>query len=175
MKISSLLIITFLIFISCQDKQEQEELKTFQYIEITEAENIEVVREFYRLLDKLELDSLQGLLTTNNEIYYQTVKEPANFEGMRPFVEMFYSSFPDYKHDIESIFATGDKVTVRIRYTGTHTNSFMELEPTGNKFEYAGIFVFQLDKGKILKVWGVEDELSMMRQLGMELQMKEAS
>jgi predicted ester cyclase len=82
---------------------------------------------------------------------------------------MYYTSFPDYNHGIESIIASDDKVVVQIKYMGTHSNKFMELDSTGNKFEYNGIGVFQLYENKISKLWVVEDELTMMTQLGLEL------
>ena len=45
----------------------------------------------------------------------------------------------------------------------------MELDSTGNKIEYKGIFIFKIADGKIAELWGMEDDLTMMTQLGLEL------
>lgn len=159
-----------LLAISCQDKQAAEELIKYQANNSLEVVNIEIVQSFYKLLDEVNLDAVEALMATEGEIYYQSMDEPGHFDDMKPLIEIFYTAFPDYKHNIESIFASGDMVVARITYSGTHKDTFMEIPPTGNKFAYKGIFMFQLRDHKVLKMWGVEDELTMMRQLGLELQ-----
>jgi predicted ester cyclase len=150
-------------------QQIDEELKKIQDSGTNEARNIKVVIEFYRLLDEVNLESLIKLLTPTHEFYYQTMDEPVMIDDLKPLIEMFYTAFPDYEHEIESIFATDDKVVARLAYTGTHKNKFMDFEPTGNKFRYKGIFIFQLTDNRISKFWGVEDEMTMMKDLGLEL------
>jgi len=103
---------------------------------------------------------------------YNESTDPVSFTDMEPFIKMFYGAFPDYKHQIDEIYATDDKVVVRLTYTGTHTNDFMEIKPTGNKFRYKGIQIFQFANNKVINFWAVEDELGMMTQLGMELKPK---
>ncbi len=159
-----------LLAICCQDKQVAEELKKYQDIDTLEAANIDVVQNFYKLLDEVNLEEAEALFTPDGEIYYQSMDEPANFGDMKPLVEIYYTAFPDYNHSIESIMASNDMVIARLMYSGTHKDTFMEIPPTGNKFSYKGIFIFQLSEYRIKKMWGVEDELTMMRQLGLELQ-----
>ncbi|MBC8315338.1 MAG: ester cyclase [Bacteroidetes bacterium] len=60
-------------------------------------------------------------------------------------------------------------VVAQLKYTGTHSSKFMELDSTGNKIEYKGIFIFKIADGKIAELWGMEDDLTMMTQLGLEL------
>jgi predicted ester cyclase len=96
------------------------------------------------------------------------VDESVTFDDMEPLIEVFYTSFPDYKNEIESIFAAGDMVAVRLKFSGTHQSKFMGIEAKGKTIQYRGILIFQLTDGKISKIWGVEDELTMMTQLGLE-------
>ena len=161
--------ISAILLLSCQDKQAKEDLLNYRQADAVEANNIEVVKEFYSLLDDINLESLEGLLAIEHEVYFQSVNEPFTLEDMKPLIDMYYTSFPDYNHSIESIIASDDKVVVQIKYMGTHSNKFMEFDSTGNKFEYNGIGVFQLYENKISKLWVVEDELTMMTQLGLEL------
>ena len=156
---------------SCQDKQAKEELAKFSQAESLKAENMEVVKSFYKYLDESNFDSLSVLLDPDIKIFYES-GDLVSWNDMMPFIKSVYASFPDYKHEIEDVIAADDKVVVRLAYTGTHTNKYMELNPTGIKFKYKGIQIFQFSNKKATNFWGVEDELGMMTQLGMELKPK---
>ena len=45
----------------------------------------------------------------------------------------------------------------------------MEMNPTGKRFSYKGIQIFQFSDDQVTNFWAVEDELGLMTQLGLEL------
>lgn len=153
---------------SCQDKQTIDELAKFRQAETIMAANIKLAKKFYEHLDALQLDSLKVLCAPDMKGYYQS-GEPASFNEMEPLIRMFYTSFPDYKHEIEDIIAAGDKVVCRISYSGTFTNPFMEMNPSGEIFNYKGIQILQFANKKLTNFWAVEDDLGLMTQLGLGL------
>ena len=163
-----LLCVTLLSLSSCQDQQSMEELARYEEAETLKAKNTELAMKFYQHLDAVQIDSLEALCATDLKVHYQS-GDPVAFSEMVPFIEMFYEAFPDYTHKIEGIIAADDKVVVRVSFEGTFTNSFMDLSPNGEKFTYKGIQIFQFTNGLLKKMWVVEDELTMMTQLGMEL------
>jgi predicted ester cyclase len=67
---------------------------------------------------------------------------------------------------------TDDKVVIRLSYSGTHTNDYMGIKPTSVKIKYKGIQIFEFTNKKIINFCGIEDELGMMTQFGMELKPK---
>jgi len=164
-----LTVLTLPLFISCQNQQMQEELAKFQDLKAVEANNIEVIKEFYKFLDEQNLDACSELFPAGSKGYMGSSNESFSFEDIKPFIKSYYTSFPDYKHEIENIFASNDFVVAQLKYTGTHKSRFMEIESTGNKIEYKGIFIFKMTDGKISELWGIEDDLTMMTQLGLEL------
>jgi len=133
-----------------------------------EKDNVELVKKFYTLLDEQKLDDLDALFTSNHEIYYQSDKNPATLEDMKPYIKMFYAAFPDYTHNLGHTIAHDNMVSIYMTYTATHKNKFMEIAPTNKKIDYAGIGNFEIIDGKVNKAWIVEDELTMMKQLGVE-------
>lgn len=165
---ASLLI---LIVISCQEKQAKEELTKFKQAESLKASNIELAKTFYKFLDVSQLDSLRACFNPDAKIFYES-GDPITFNDIEPLIKTFYTSFPDYRHNILDIFAADDKVVVRLSYSATFTKKFLELNPNGVKFKYNGIQIFQFTNKKISNFWAVEDELGMMTQIGMELQPK---
>ena len=93
--------------------------------------------------------------------YMGSSDESFKFEDIIPFIQMYYTAFPDYQHHIENIFAAHEYVVAQLNYTGTHSNQFMELDSTGNNIEYKGIFIFKMENGKISELWGIEDDFTM--------------
>lgn len=153
---------------SCQDQESLEKLAMFEEAENLKAENIELARKFYKHLDAGQMDSLEALCAPEIKVYYQS-GDPASFSDMVPFIKMFYEAFPDYVHNIEGIIAADDKVVVRVSFEGTFENAFMDLNPSGERFRYKGIQIFQFTEGMLKNMWIVEDELALMTQLGLEL------
>jgi predicted ester cyclase len=156
---------------SCQDQQAKEQLTKFQQAELMKANNIEVAKKLYKYLDEVNLDTVRALCSPDVKIYYES-GPPASIKDIEPLVKLYYKTFPDYKHEIEDIFAENDKVVIRIGYSGTLSETFMDIKPNGQKFTYKGIHIFQLASNKVINWWAVEDELGMMTQLGMELKQK---
>jgi predicted ester cyclase len=153
---------------SCEDQRAKEELAKFKQGESSKATNIELAKKFYKYLDAVNLDSLRVMCSSDARIFYES-GDPISFSDLEPLVKMFYTSFPDYKHEIEDVLATDDKVVARLSYSGTFTKKFMDINPNGVKFKYKGIKIFQFINNKVSNLWGVDDELGMMTQLGMVL------
>lgn len=136
--------------------------------------NIEVIKKFYSYLDEQNLEACAELCVPDLKGFMGSSEDPFTFESITPMVKMYYTAFPDYKHETEFMMESGEYVITRQKYTGTHKNEFMGFEPTGKHFMYKGNFIFRLSEGKIVEFWGVEDDLGMMEQLGLELHMKES-
>jgi len=167
-------ILAFFVLIvmtSCQDKQASEELAKFKHAESLKASNIELAKQFYKYLDAMNLDSLRAMCTSDAKLFYES-GSPISFADMEPLIKTFYTSFPDYKHEIQDLVAADDKVVASLSFSGTFAKKFMEIKPNGATFSYKGIHIFQFANNKVSNFWGVEDELGMMTQLGMELKPK---
>ena len=159
---------TLIILSSCQDRQILEELARYEQADYLKADNSRLARKFYQHLDAVQIDSLEALCAPDVQIYYQS-GDPVAFSDMVPYIKMFYEAFPDYTHNIEGIIAADDKVVARVSFEGTFENTFMNLEPDGEKFKYKGIQIFQFENCKVKKMWIVEDEVTLMTQLGLDL------
>ena len=80
---------------------------------------------------------------------------------------MYRAAFPDLRMDAEDVIASGDKVVVRARATGTHKGEFMGMPATGKSIDVQLIDIMGLgDDGLAHEHWGVVDALAMMQQLG---------
>ena len=69
------------------------------------------------------------------------------------------------------LVAEGDKVVGHFACSGTHTGEWLGIAPTGRRFEDVDeIYVFTVAGGKLVAAYGVEDNLSRLRQLGIRFE-----
>lgn len=54
-------------------------------------------------------------------------------ESIKQVETMFHTGFPDFHGTGEGIIAEGDKVWIRVNYTGTHKGDYLGTAPTGKK------------------------------------------
>ena len=54
----------------------------------------------------------------------------------------------------------------RTTMRGTHTGDFFGIPPTGRRVELPGVHIMRIANGRIAEHWGSNDDLGMMRQLG---------
>lgn len=93
--------------------------------------------------------------------------DPPGVEGLIQFFSLLQTGFPDFDVVIDDLFGEADKVAMRFTFRGTHEGEFMGTPPTGNRVTMPGIDILRIEEGKIVELWGQEDRLSMMQQLGL--------
>ena len=87
-------------------------------------------------------------------------------EGSKQMTMMLHSAFPDFKATIDDMLAEGDKVVVRMTWSGTHKGEFMGIPPTGKSVSFGVIDIVRFAGDKFVEHWGLMDSTSMMQQLG---------
>ena len=87
-------------------------------------------------------------------------------DGVKQLFSMGFTGFPDWHEAIDDIIAQGDKVWLRLTYTGTHTGEFFGLAPTGNKVTMTAVAIYRIVNGKLVEGWFINDGLDMFKQIG---------
>ena len=104
-----------------------------------------------------------GYLTVVDEIFHSefvdrsTPEQPAGIEGVKDYIRMVRTGFPDISITIEDLIAEEDKVVVRTTWRGTHLGAYDGIAPTGKQVTRTMIQIFHLRDGKLLEEW-VEGE-----------------
>jgi steroid delta-isomerase-like uncharacterized protein len=131
-------------------------------------ENKEKVRRF------LEEAFNEGNLGVADEIFASDYilhdpaipEEISGPEGVKGFVQMYRSAFPDTHITVEDQLAEGDEVVTRWTGRGTHQGELFGIPASGNRVEVSGITISRFEGGKIAEDWTNSDTLSMMQQIG---------
>jgi predicted ester cyclase len=87
-------------------------------------------------------------------------------ESHKTIVAMFRSTFPDMHWTAEALIAEGDLVVARTTMRGTQRGEFFGIAPTNRAVVYRGVHVMRVADGKVAEHWGSNDDLGLMRQLG---------
>jgi steroid delta-isomerase-like uncharacterized protein len=75
-------------------------------------------------------------------------------------------AIPDFKVGIEAAIAEGDLVVLRQTLSGTQQGEFMGLPASGKQFSAKAVYILRIAGGKITDLWGLNDTLGIMQQLG---------
>jgi len=125
-------------------------------------ENKGIVRRWIEAYNKHSLDSFDEFIAPD---YFDHTNQ-VDREGLKQLFNMGFKAFPDWHEIIEDIIAEGDKVWIRISYTGTNTGEWMGLAPTGKKVTMTGVDIYRIANGKLVEYWNVSDSLAFNKELG---------
>ena len=91
---------------------------------------------------------------------------PPGPAGVKGWITMIRSAFPDITVREELVVANGDKVAVVARWSGRHDGPFLGIEPTGRRVEMAGIVIWRVADEQLIERWAVLDYDSVLAALG---------
>jgi predicted ester cyclase len=107
-------------------------------------------------------------LDTSDCIDHTAPREvPPGPEGIKAVVDWLHGTFGELSYAVEDAFGSGDRVAVRCTVSGVLHGDLAGHPPNGRRFENAQIHVYRLEDGRIAEHWGVRDDVTMMRQLGL--------
>jgi C-1 hydroxylase len=124
-------------------------------------ENKAIVRSFIEAYNNRSLSFLDFVAPN-----YIDHEKNIGREGLNQLFMMGLSAFPDWHESIEDIIAEGDKVWVRLTYTGTHRGEFMGFAPTGKKITSKAVDIYRIVNGKLSEYWNVTDNVGIFKQIG---------
>jgi steroid delta-isomerase-like uncharacterized protein len=128
--------------------------------------NVEIVRAGFEALNAGDLDACVELVNPDLIINLAELPEPLHGrDTWREGASMFRRAFPDLHAEIEDIFASGDRVAVRLRMRGTHEGEYLGIPATGRAVSYVSHEFYRIENGLIAEEWICSDTASLFRQI----------
>jgi predicted ester cyclase len=137
-------------------------------------ENKALARRFYELHDEGDPALIQEIVA--EDAVFHMPDPTSNIVGscqLPPHIAEARAGFPDVQHHIEDLIAEGDRVTIRLRFQGTHRGEYAGIAPTGKHVAFTAMVILRISGGKAVEGWCDYDALGFMNQLGMELRPKQ--
>lgn len=63
-------------------------------------------------------------------------------------------TFTDMEVEVLDLIEEDSKVTIRARFTGTHSADFYDIPATGKRISFEALEIFRMENGKIVETWG---------------------
>lgn len=129
--------------------------------------NIETMDKFIRFINSGDTALGESIISPEVVFHAPTSPEPMHgFQAYKAVLAMMRGAMPDVKWTPEEMITDGDKIMVRFTMTGTQTNPFMNIPPTGRSINVTAINIYEFRDGKIVREHGLPDLFTMLMQLG---------
>jgi steroid delta-isomerase-like uncharacterized protein len=138
----------------------QEHIKTVR--RAIEAFNTGNITNVYEIISS---DYINRESQRAKDSYRSQLRGPEEFIDT---IKNLRSAFPDLHYEEQEIISQDNKVVFIANVTGTHTDNFFFVPPTGNRISYEAVHIHTMDSdGKILEHRAIRDDLKFMLQLGL--------
>jgi steroid delta-isomerase-like uncharacterized protein len=130
--------------------------------------NKAIVRHLFEVVwNEAQLDAIERKWAADVVFHIRGRANAVGPDRLKQQVLSWRKAFPDFRFIVEDIIGEGDRVAIRVRFTGTHTGAdWFGLSPTGKQIDVTEMMFFRIQDGKVLEAWEDYDELTMRRQLG---------
>ena len=129
-------------------------------------ENKAIVARIVELSNERKYDEARELYAVDFVNHDAGAPDIRDRDALMGMFAAWGAGFRDGTAKIEDSIAEGDQVTKRWIYTGTHTDEFMGIPPTGKAIKMTAITIYRLAAGKVVECWWNYDSMGLMQQLG---------
>lgn len=99
-------------------------------------------------------------------VVHHGIPASPGLEGMKQGYDMSLKASPDLQLTIDDAIAEGDKVVARWTSRGTHQGELLGIPGTGKQMTQSGVSIYRLANARIVELWFLADNMSLMQQLG---------
>lgn len=129
--------------------------------------NKAIVHRLFDIWNTCDLDAIEEFYAADFVADYRPYAPLRNgLDAIKGMVERAHAAFPDYHEELEEMIAEGDKVVVRLTFTGTQRGQWGPLPPTGKTVRFEEIVILRFADGRVVAQRGLPDNLAALRQLG---------
>lgn len=139
----------------------------------TAGSNKLIVQYYYKAFQDNKPDALLNTLSPNYGIVNANLLNDTSFyqhptmsKNQKVRMEAMHKSFPDLTIQVMELIAEQNRVFAYVTYTGTQKGEFLGLAPTGKPIVIKQFAVFSVENGRIVHITEMDNEFSVMQQLG---------
>ena len=123
-------------------------------------------RTWEEIFPARDVDALEEVLAPDVVEHGARPDEPAGIEGAKRTMLWLANVFSDQRWEIHHVIGEGDMVAVHCTHHGRHTGELFGIPPTNRQVAYNYVHIVRFRDGKAAEHWGVRDDMTLMRQLG---------
>jgi steroid delta-isomerase-like uncharacterized protein len=112
------------------------------------------------------LTLMDELLAPDVACRFYGLAEVHGLEAFKQMAPAFAAAFAESWFTIDTIIAEGDLVAIHYHWRGTHCGNYLGVAATGKQVTETGTRFYRIAGGKIAEMWGDENVLGLLQQLG---------
>lgn len=113
-----------------------------------------------------DVDALAEVIAVDGIDHSARPGEPQGLEGAERSMLWLGRVFSDQRWEINLVIGEVDTVVLHCTHHARHTGDLMGIPPTGRQVAYDYVHIVRFEDGKVVEHWGVRDDPTLMRQLG---------
>lgn len=132
------------------------------------AEDIKATarRTWEEIFPACDVEALAEVVASDVVAHGARPDEPPGFEGVKRTMLWLGQVFSDQRWEIHQVIGEGDTAVVHATHHARHTGELMGIPPTNREVSYDYVHILKFRDGKAVEHWGVHDDMTLMRQLG---------
>ena len=160
-KIFPFLFSLFLLFLSCQTKENQS---------ITEEEAIIILNKLMETVSNADTTLVYEIIHPDCVLRYPLLTEPIKgIDAYKKFIKSNVNTFSEFRGKVEEVNIKGNRIWSRYSMSGINTGPLGEIPATGKNFQVTGMGITRIADGKIIEDETYWNVLGFFQQLGFTL------
>ena len=127
---------------------------------------VHAARLFYAFWNTGDPQLAKLALATNFTDRALPKDRPQGVEGPLFASRNFRQAVPDLRCDIEQLIVAGDRVVAHLHFLGHFNGVFGQKQGAGQNVDFIATDILRVQDGRITDNWHIEDNLTLMQQLG---------
>ena len=123
-------------------------------------------RVWEEIFPACDVEALAEVTATDFVEHGARLGEPQGLEGATRTMLWLGRVFSEQRWEIHRVIGESDTVVVHATHHGRHTGELMGIAPTSREVAYQYVHIIRFRDGSVSEHWGVRDDMTLMRQLG---------
>jgi predicted ester cyclase len=123
-------------------------------------------RTWQEIYPACDVEALRAIVDPDVVHHGARPEEPPGFEGVAATMLWLGKVFSDQRWEVHEVVEEGDLVALRATHHGRQTGDLFGIAPTGREVAYEHFHLLRFRDGKAVEHWGMHDQATLMRQLG---------
>ncbi len=131
-----------------------------------EAATERAARHFYSFWNSGDAADLKAAIAPTFTDHTLPDGRPQGPDGPEFASKTFRAAVPDLSVEVRKMVLAGDYATVHMVFRGHFTGTFGQTRGTGKAIEFIATDLIKVTKGKVSDNWHIEDNLALLKQMG---------
>lgn len=135
-------------------------------------ENKQLIREYYAAWDAGDTEAIATFFADDfSTTYTDWMGEEVRVDhtDVHDWISGWLDVMSEMTHHIHELVAEGDQVMANVTYRAIHDGTIHGIDPTGNTVEVEEYLRFRIKNDEIVEFDWLGDDLTLLRQLGVNL------